>query len=271
MKIVTITGNEDRHQFFRKFINRQQKINVVFSVIENLKNSQTSKILKNKKNLRYRHFLERRKEERLFFKRYLKDLKDVKNKIIINKGALNDDKKLIDKIIRLKPDIIFSYGCSLIKNQLIKKYKRKFINLHLGLSPYYRGSGTNYWPLVNKEPHFLGATFMFIDEGVDTGETIFQFRPKINLNDNIHTIGNRIIFEAANYFPKIIRNLRKHKKKKTFYNSKVRKYYKNKDFSEISVKKLKQNFKKSMLLNYLNNKTKIDKTFKINDLLIKYF
>ena len=173
MKIVTITGNEDRHQFFRKFINKQQKINVVLSVVENLKNSQTSKILKNKKNLRYRHFLERRKEEKLFFKRYLMDLKDVKNKIIINKGALNDDKKLIDKIIRSKPDIIFSYGCSLIKNQLIKKYKRKFINLHLGLSPYYRGSGTNYWPLVNKEPHFLGATFMFIDEGVDTGETIF--------------------------------------------------------------------------------------------------
>ena len=99
MKIVTITGNEDRHQFFRKFINKQQKINVVLSVVENLKNSQTSKILKNKKNLRYRHFLERRKEEKLFFKRYLMDLKDVKNKIIINKGALNDDKKLINQKI----------------------------------------------------------------------------------------------------------------------------------------------------------------------------
>ena len=68
------------------------------------------------------------------------------------------------------------------------------------------------------------------DENNDDVFDYLKVLKKINSNDNIHTIGNRIIFEAANYFPKIIRNLRKHKKKKTFYNSKVRKYYKNKDF-----------------------------------------
>ena len=59
--------------------------------------------------------------------------------------------------------------------------------------------------------------------------------------------------------------------KKISYNSKVRKYYKNKDFSENSIKKLKQNFKKHMLIKYINDNANIDKNFKIKDLLNKYY
>ena len=34
---------------------------------------------------------------------------------------------------------------------------------------------------------------MFIDKGIDTGKIIHQIRPKLYTNDNIQTIGNRII------------------------------------------------------------------------------
>ena len=61
------------------------------------------------------------------------------------------------------------------------------------MSPYYRGSGTNFWPFVNNELQFIGATFMHIDEGVDTGEIIHQIRANIFHDDNIHQIGNRLI------------------------------------------------------------------------------
>jgi len=48
----------------------------------------------------------------------------------------------------------------------------------LGLSPYYLGSGTNYWPLVNEKPEFVVATFMHIDTDIDTEEIIHQIRAK---------------------------------------------------------------------------------------------
>ena len=38
------------------------------------------------------------------------------------------------------------------------------INVHLGLSPYYKGSATNFWPFVNNELQFLGVTFMVTDK-----------------------------------------------------------------------------------------------------------
>ena len=52
--------------------------------------------------------------------------------------------------------------------------------------------------------------------------------------------------------------------KKTQYSSKVRRFYRNKDFTENAIKKMNNNFKKLMLEKYLNNKSKIDKKFKIN-------
>ena len=121
---------------------------------------------------------------------------------------MNYNKKLVEKIIKLKPDFIVSYGCSLIRNKLIKKFNKKFINLHLGLSPYYKGSGTNFWPIANNEFQFLGATFMFIDDGVDSGPIIHQFRPLINVGDNIHTIGCKIIFQSVNELEKILLNFK---------------------------------------------------------------
>ncbi len=264
MKVVIITGDEDRHKFFRRFLNSHRKIKKIFAIVERSSDSQTAKIFKEKKNKKFEHFKEREMYEKKFFHKYLKNYKDIKDKVIIKKGILNSNEKLINKIIKMKADIIFSYGCSLIKNKLIKIYRGKFVNLHLGLSPYYRGSGTNFWPLVNNEPQFLGATFMFIDEGIDTGEIVFQFRPILKNSDNCHSIGNKIIYQAAKYLPKVIKLIKSKKYKKTQYSSKVRRFYRNKDFTENAIKKMNNNFKKLMLEKYLNNKSKIDKKFKIN-------
>ena len=37
------------------------------------------------------------------------------------------------------------YGTTIIKGDLIRIFEKRIINLHLGLSPYYRGAGTNFF------------------------------------------------------------------------------------------------------------------------------
>ena len=71
------------------------------------------------------------------------------------------------------------------------------MNIHLGLSPYYRGAGTNFWPLVNGEPEYCGATIHILDGGVDTGPVIAHVRPEIAAGDGPHDIGNKTIVAAA--------------------------------------------------------------------------
>ena len=66
------------------------------------------------------------------------------------------------------------------------------INLHLGLTPYFRGSGCNFWPLYLNKPEFIGASIIELDSGIDTGNLIHQFNEVFTSTDTVHTIGNRV-------------------------------------------------------------------------------
>ena len=65
--------------------------------------------------------------------------------------------------------------------------------MHLGLSPYYRGSGTNFWPLVDRLPECVGVTIHLAIPSVDAGPILTQVRPDIEPTDRAHEIGSRAI------------------------------------------------------------------------------
>lgn len=103
----------------------------------------------------------------------------------------------IDAMRRLEPDVVLVFGTGILRQPLIDVFPGRIINLHLGLSPYYRGAGTNFWPLVNGEPEYCGATVHFLDAGVDTGAIIAHVRPAMTRDDGPHDIGNRTIAAGA--------------------------------------------------------------------------
>jgi hypothetical protein len=111
-------------------------------------------------------------------------------------GGCNDAGE-IEAMRALRPDVVLVFGTSMLKQPLIDAFPRRIINVHLGLSPYYRGAGTNFWPLVNGEPEYCGATVHFLDIGVDSGPIIAHVRPEIRSGDGPHEIGNRTIAAAA--------------------------------------------------------------------------
>ena len=61
-------------------------------------------------------------------------------------------------VTNLAPDLVVLFGSSIIKDPLLGYMKGRIINMHLGLSPYYRGSATNFWPLVDNLPECVGVT-----------------------------------------------------------------------------------------------------------------
>ena len=50
----------------------------------------------------------------------------------------------------------------------------------------------------------IGATFMHIDKGIDTGKIIHQIRADILIGDGPHSIGNRLIKKMTNVYCEII-------------------------------------------------------------------
>lgn len=257
-KIILITGSELRHKYFRKFISIQNGINVIASFCESKKGS-IEQIVKDQdfNDLRTEHLSNRLSSEMEFFNEFCDVTLDESNPFFIEKGEINNH-EIVDKIVALDPEVIISYGCSIIRSSiLLERFHKKFINIHLGLSPYYRGSGTNFWPFVNNELQFVGTTFMFIDKGIDTGEIIHQIRADFDNDDSIHSVGNKLLLKTFKVCYEIIVNFSSIKTPSIYSNNGnlnfSNRYYKKSDFSEIAVTKAYQNIEKGIIKNYIDN------------------
>ncbi len=257
-RIVLLTSSELRHTFFRKYIALQDGIEVIASFCESSEKNLVHKIQNSiDEDLRYRHLQTRIQTEKDFFALFCKYSEDNSNPISIFKGAINE-LEYVQQIIDLDPDVILSYGSSIIGPKLIDAFPDRFVNIHLGLSPYYRGSGTNFWPFVNKTPEACGVTFMKIDAGIDTGEVLHQIRPKIHATDGFHVICNRLLVHMAEVATRIIQKFDALKPMPQLDKSDQHLYYKNSDFTEASVEQLHKNFNSGMIADYLKDKTTRD-------------
>jgi len=251
-KIVILTGNEMRHTYFRFILSNNDRFEVLASFCEGVEKSLESRTFSNIESsvLEKQHVLSRKQSEKDFFGAAVSNLIDNSNPVNINKGDINNS-KIVEKIKHLNPDLLVCYGSSLIKSELLTEFEGRFLNVHLGLSPYYRGSGTNVWPLINKEPWMVGATFMYIDSGIDTGRIIHQIQATISLGDSPHTIGNRLIIKMTKIYSELVVNFDN-------LSNEVQpeaqgKLYKQADFDSTACRVLYENFNNGMIEGYINN------------------
>lgn len=250
-RVIILTGSELRHIFFRKFMALSEDIQVINSYCEGLEKSLQAVVSAEQDSTwRTKHLINREQSERDFFGLFVTTVPDYSNTIFLPKGAINAP-PYVEAIKSAQPDLLIAYGCSIIKEPLVSAFQGRFLNVHLGLSPYYRGSGTNYWPLVNGEPEYVGATFMYIDPGIDTGEIIHQIRGRVVWGDTPSQIGNRLIVDMAHAYCEIIRNFDRVVKMTPLPKQGGEKVYKQRDFSEESVTKLYDNFAKGLVEEYL--------------------
>lgn len=84
------------------------------------------------------------------------------------------DPNFINMIYDIKPDLIISAGYTKIfQKSIINIPQYGCINLHPSLLPCYRGPSPVFWQIANGE-QLTGVTVHYIDEGVDTGNILYQ-------------------------------------------------------------------------------------------------
>ena len=52
--------------------------------------------------------------------------------------------------------------------------EKKALNIHMGVSPYYRGTACNFWALYDNNPHLVGATIHLLSKGLDSGPILYH-------------------------------------------------------------------------------------------------
>ena len=149
------------------------------------------------------------------------------------------------------PDLIVLYGTSLVKPPLLDAYDGRIINLHLGLSPYYRGSGTNFWPLVYNEPECVGATIHLAVASVDAGAILAQLRPSAEVTDRAHELGTKTIMAGFDLMPYILSLYVRSKLKPQPQDLTQGRVCRRKDFNAAAVRRMWGNFTAGMMAEYL--------------------
>ncbi len=251
-KIIVFTSSNLRHKAFVKILRNSSNLKIEKAFYESGNMLKKTVFKKDINTLQINHLLARDQAEDDFFGLFLaQDLNDLN---FVERGWYSSE-ECLNSVKKINPDLILVYGTSIIKGEIINHFKNKILNVHLGLSPYYRGSGTNYFPFVNNEPEYCGATFMYLDEGVDTGEIIHQIRPEIFSVDSFHQLSNRFLIKVFKTFRKVAENIENISLKDNFLTKNNKRIFiKRSDFTEKSVQILYENFANGMIKKYLSNK-----------------
>ncbi len=89
----------------------------------------------------------------------------------------------------LKSEIYVIFGSSYIKGDLIDfLVKKRSINIHMGISPYYRGTDCNFWALYDNNPHLVGATIHLLSKGLDSGPMLYHAMSKLKTDPYEYTM-----------------------------------------------------------------------------------
>ncbi|MDB9739678.1 formyltransferase family protein [Candidatus Pelagibacter sp.] len=89
----------------------------------------------------------------------------------------------------LKSDIYIVFGSSYIKGDLVDYLvDQRTINIHAGVSPYYRGVDCNFWALYDGNPHLVGSTIHLLSKGLDNGPILYHAMSNIRINPFEYTM-----------------------------------------------------------------------------------
>ena len=251
MRLALITRDCPRHYFLANKLLSNYLVDEIF--IEKKNNNNI--IQSNHHNLNWN------KAEDKFF--------GLSTKIIKNVNILSHPINSIHSINEIKEkniNNIVVFGSSILKKNFISSFPY-ILNLHLGLSPYYRGTLSNLWPIYYKELSCIGSTIHLIDEKIDSGNIISQCRPIFTELDSIHDISCKAILAGFNNLCKVIKQFKELNNLNSFSLVKQQldqgKLLLNKDMNENVMKIIYSNFNLKLKNDYLKNKKLIDNNFPI--------
>tara|TARA_A100001234_G_C12540812_1_gene348785 strand:- start:354 stop:896 length:543 start_codon:yes stop_codon:yes gene_type:complete len=148
----------------------------------------------------------------------------------------------------LNSDLYVIFGSSYIKGWLIDfLVDKKAINIHMGISPYYRGSSCNFWAIYDNNPGYVGGTIHYLNKGLDSGDILFHCIPRTQKDDSSFDFTMRSVLATQKGLVNAVKSneiftMKSFKQDKT---SEIR-YSKNSEFNDSVAKE------------YLDTKIKLD-------------
>jgi len=145
------------------------------------------------------------KRKREILKNYSLTDTDIPSEKIKFTSSVNNN-ETISLLQELKPDLVIVNGTRIISKEVINCINARFINIHAGITPLYRGVHGAYWAMAMNDKEHCGVTIHYIDTGIDTGGILAQGIIVPEQADNFTTYPYLQFAIGTELFVEVIRN-----------------------------------------------------------------
>jgi methionyl-tRNA formyltransferase len=252
IRLLIISGSHPRHLFtveplqklgFETLMIQIQRENFLPDLPSGLQNRDAVNF--------QRHFKERKSAEENYFQQ--PGSSEVRRHPVlkINQEDLHS-KRVVSEIEKFSPDIAVVFGSGLIRDPLLGMLPTHTINLHLGISPEYKGSATLFWPFYMLEPQFAGFTIHKVVAKIDAGGIYSQGVPELNLSDGIHDVACKTVLRAQAELFRLVSHLAKDGEVNLALQKRTGKLWLSSDFSPAHLRIIYDTFDNDLVRAHLN-------------------
>ena len=255
MRIILFSGTHSRHIYVHKqIIDNFNIAGIVCMTRESqiIEPPEGLKIID--KNNFIRHFKERNEIELLTYGKLTDNIFSKVAPLLKIKPSELNSLKVLNFVKKLKADACFIFGVDLILDPIINNLPKFKINLHLGLSPWYKGSATLFWPFYFLQPQYAGSTIHFIVKDADAGKIIHQDTPKLKYGQGIHQVGVNVVLESVKSVIKIFSKIKKNEEIMAVKQKSTGRLFLTRDFHPSHLRLIYGEFNNKIVDYYLDKK-----------------
>lgn len=201
MKVLLLTGSHPRHAYLARCLEDSGHLaGLVIEAREAHVPASPDGLPAATETLFRLHFQRRAQAEQRFFSD--ERFPDVET-LRVSPSTLNGP-DVQAMIRRINPDLLLSYGVHMLSPETLDCCTGEKWNIHGGLSPWYRGAITHFWPSYMLEPQFTGMTVHDLTPRLDGGPLVHQSAAALVRGDGLHDLACRAVTAVAGELPELM-------------------------------------------------------------------
>ena len=207
MKILLLTGSHPRHLFL---VNELVKTGFVTAHVMEKREEflpEPPAYLESVDRVNFiRHFKDRDEAEHSHF--------EGNDKVSVGLPTLDVTKQNLNNVETIEWiksqqfNLAISYGVHKLSDELLDVLPENAWNIHGGLSPWYKGNTTLFWPFFMLKPNWAGMTIHRLSSRLDAGDIVHHSVPTLEYGDGLHDVACKAVIQVAKDLTKIVTTIK---------------------------------------------------------------
>ena len=196
--IIFMCGSHMRHLYIAEKLMKEDRLAaLVIEEREDFIPMPPEHLSQRDKNNFILHFQERDRAENKYFGDVDKEAILERVPVLFVKEENLNSRETVDFIKKHPANMLLTYGVHKVTDEVINCHPQSAFNIHGGLSPWYRGNTTLFWPFYFLQPNWAGMTIHRLTQQLDGGDILHHSVPALEYGDKMHEVACKAVMKVA--------------------------------------------------------------------------